>query len=100
MDNVQLSTRKGLAGANPDENSFVNESFTDMNATETLPKDKIYINESLTYANRQRFNKCLQFKKLNNWAYIWTQNGATLLKKNSESNIVTIKSDLDLQRLK
>ena len=65
-----------------------------------LTKDKIYINESLTYTNRQRFNKCLQFKKLNNWAYIWTQNGATLLKKNSESNIVAIKSDLDPQKLK
>ena len=99
LDNVQFSTGKGLAGSNPDE-IFVNESFTDMNATETLPKDKIYINESLTYTNRQRFNKCLQFKKLNNWAYIWTQNGATLLKKNSESNIVAIKSDLNLQKLK
>ena len=100
MDNVLLSSRKGLAGTHPDEISFVNESFTDMNATETLPKAKFYINKSLTYTNRQRFNKCLQFKKLNNWAYIWTRNGATLLKKNSESNIVAIKSDFDLQKLK
>ena len=100
LDNVQLSSRKGLAGTHSDKISFLNESFNDMNATETLPKDKICINESLTYTNRQRFNKCLQFKKLNNWAYIWTQNGATLLKKNSESNTEAIKSDLDLQKLK
>ena len=100
FDNVQLSSRKGLAGTHPDEISFVHECFTDMNATETLTKNKIYINESLTYTNRQRFNKYVQFKNLNNWAYIWTQNGATLLKKNSESNIVAIKSDLDLLKLR
>ena len=43
VDNVQLSSKKSLAGTHPDEISFVNESFTDMNATETLPQDKIYI---------------------------------------------------------
>ena len=96
---MQLSSSKGLAGTHPDEIFFDYESFTDVNATETLPDDKIYKNESLTYTNRQRFNKCSQFKKLNNWAYIWIQNGATLLKKNSESDIVAIKSDLDLQKL-
>ena len=79
---------------------FVNESFSDMNCAEALPRVKIYINESLTYTNRQKFNKCLQFKKQNNWPYIWTQNGATLLTKNSQSDIVATKSNLDLQKLK
>ena len=35
LGNVQLSSRKGLAGTHPDKISFINESFTDMNAAGT-----------------------------------------------------------------
>ena len=37
------------------------------------PGKMIFINESLTRTNRKIFNMCRNFKKDNNWKYVWTK---------------------------
>jgi len=64
------------------------------------PSESLFVNESLTRTNRSRFNQCLKFKKDNNFKYIWTKNGAILLRKNDGASVITIKSDKDLVRHK
>jgi len=66
----------------------------------THPQERIYINESLTRTNRQRFNKCLLYRKSNNFKYIWTRNGTTYLRRNEDSNTIPITKESDLVRYK
>ena len=62
------------------------------------PRERIYINESLTKINRQRFNICLQYKKANKFKFIWTKHGVTHLRRDVNQPTITIKSDKDLVR--
>jgi len=66
----------------------------------THPQERIYINESLTRTNRQCFNKCLLYRKSNNFKYIWTRNGSTYLRRNENSNTIAITKESDLVRYK
>jgi len=59
----------------------------------------IFISESLTASNRQIFNKCLDFKKKHQYKFIWTHYGTTCLRKDSDSPVISIKSELDIKRL-
>lgn len=59
----------------------------------------IFICESLTASNRQLFNKCLEFKKKHRYKFIWTHNGTTCLRKDSNSPVISIKTDNDIRRL-
>ena len=58
----------------------------------------IFINESLTRTNRKIFNMCRNFKKDNNWKYVWMKQGQTYLKKSDSDNTLKIESICDLSK--
>jgi len=66
----------------------------------THPQEHTYVNDSLTRTNRQRFTKCLLYRKSNNFQYIWTRNGTIYLRRNENSNIIAITKENDLARNK
>ena len=62
------------------------------------PRKMIFINESLTKTNRKIFNVCRNFKKANNWKYVWIKQGQTYLKKSDDDNTLKIESIYDLTK--
>jgi dGTP triphosphohydrolase len=62
-------------------------------------EQSIYISESLTKLNRKIFNQCLQKKKDLGFKYIWTSYGKTLLRKDGDSPVISIRSEDDLGKL-
>lgn len=63
-------------------------------------KNRIFINESLTEENRRVFNECLKFRREKKFAFIWTSNGITYMRKNKDSNAIVVKSMEDLSKVK
>lgn len=62
--------------------------------------NRIYINESLTEENRKIFNESLQFRKEKKFAFIWTSNGITYLRKDKDSKAIVVKAKEDIDKLK
>ena len=60
---------------------------------------KIYINEVLSEDQGKLFWKTREFKKTNNFRYVWTFNQRIYLRKNTESDAVQISSESDLAKL-
>ena len=63
-------------------------------------KSRIFVNESLTEENRRVFNECLKFRREKKFAFIWTSNGITYMRKNKDSNAIVVKSMEDLSKVK
>jgi len=68
------------------------------NASLQQGHSKVFINESLTKQNRERFKKCNDFKKKAGYKYIWTKNGLTYLRKDDASQTITIQNNKDLHK--
>ena len=79
---------------------FISRQFCDsfMENRHKIKVKEIFINENLTKTKRELFNKCLLFKKENQFKYIWTENGKTHLRRNDESPIIAISNADDLKR--
>ena len=65
----------------------------DFKSTEGKAK-KLYIDENLIYRNQRNFSQAYQFKKENNWKYIWTINGIVYLRKNEEATSFQVKNKI------
>lgn len=61
------------------------------------PNKIVYMNESLTRANRSLLNKCREYKKVENIKYLWVRNGKILMRKNDVSRIYVITTTDDLR---
>jgi len=59
---------------------------------------KVFINESLTKKNRERFKNCSDFKKKAGYKYIWTKNGLTYLRKDDASQTIIVQNNKDLHQ--
>lgn len=59
----------------------------------------IYINEHLTYYNKQILKKCKDTAKAKEYQYIWTRNGRIFVRKNDTSAALHIKSEEDIKKL-
>ena len=59
---------------------------------------KVFINESPSKRNRERFIKCNDFKKKAGYKYIWTKNGLTYLRKDDASKTIIIQNNKDLHK--
>lgn len=59
-------------------------------------KKPIYINESLTNANRTLFSKCREFKKKQDIKFLWIKNGKILMRKSESAKVYVINSVRDL----
>lgn len=61
--------------------------------------DRLYINEVLSPDQHSLFFKARQFRKQNNFKYIWTHNQRIFIKKTAEADSIEIKSENTLRSL-
>jgi SMC interacting uncharacterized protein involved in chromosome segregation len=61
-------------------------------------KSAIYINESLTYANRGLLKKVKEMGKEKQYKYIWTRDGQIFVRKNDTMGLVKILNETDAIR--
>ena len=73
--------RRNLSGKNTSHLPSV-QATTDHTAANN---SKIHINESLTSYRKRLFGRINEFKRKNNYKYLWTANGKILLKANESS---------------
>ncbi|PZC82305.1 hypothetical protein B5X24_HaOG210861 [Helicoverpa armigera] len=59
----------------------------------------IYVNDHLTFENKQLLNKAKLLTKEKNFSYIWVKNCKILVKKNTTSPTFVIKSESDLKKI-
>ena len=59
--------------------------------------ETIYINHDLTKHNLQLFKLAKQYKKENNYKYVWISDGKILIRKTDSSRPITIKNIEDLK---
>ena len=113
MEDTSVSHRlSGKSDSNPQPNIIArfcprrirNEIYSHRHRlkeyNKTHPQECININESLTRSNCQSFNKCLLYRKSNNFKHIWTRNGTTYLRQNENSNTIAITKESDFVRCK
>lgn len=72
-------------------------SDIDPSWSRATPSQTIYINESLTKANKILYNECKLFKKSNKIKYLWVKSGKILMRKDDKSNVFNIRTPLDLR---
>lgn len=65
----------------------------------TTHKTPIYINELLTPYTKKLFYIARNYAKLNKYSYCWTSNGRVMLKKDSDSQSILVKTEQQLQQL-
>lgn len=59
---------------------------------------KVFINESLTRKNKELFSTALQYKKDNNFRYLWTRNGTIFIRKSDQYKPTRITFVEDLNK--
>ena len=60
---------------------------------------RIYINDHLTVENKMLLNKTKQAARDMGFMYVWVRNCKIFVRKNSESPIIVVKSEIDLKRM-
>ncbi|CAH1153882.1 unnamed protein product [Phaedon cochleariae] len=60
------------------------------------PNEPVYVNESLTSANKVLFAKCAEFKKKNNVKFLWVKNGKILMRQKENSKVYVIEETENL----
>uniref|UniRef100_A0A1B6CHT3 FP protein C-terminal domain-containing protein n=1 Tax=Clastoptera arizonana TaxID=38151 RepID=A0A1B6CHT3_9HEMI len=60
----------------------------------------LYVNESLTQARRKIYNEAKQFKLEFNYRYLWVHAGKIYLRKDTDTEIVQIACEKELNRLR
>lgn len=95
---VKFTKRSTRDDFNYSRKELRNHSTRDLGFTRQR-EQPIFICESLTATNRKIFNSCLRIKKKNNYKFIWTHYGTTCLRKDSNSPVISIKSENDIRRL-
>ena len=73
------------------------KDLKELNFTENQP---IFINESLTLFNRILFKKVREACKKQHYKFFWTSNGISMCKKNVQSDVVIMKNERDIERIK
>ena len=73
------------------------KDLKELNFTEN---QAIFINESLTLFNRILFKKVREACKKQHCKFFWTSNGISMCKRNVQSDVVIIKNERDIERIK
>ena len=60
---------------------------------------RIYINENLSRESKALFKKANDLRKEKRWKYIWTSFGIILVRKDDESRVLRVCSEMDLAKL-
>lgn len=61
--------------------------------------NRIFINDHLTLDNKKLLNEAKSLAKEKNFSYIWVKNSKILVRKNSTSPIIAIKTNADLKKI-
>lgn len=64
----------------------------------TQPR-RFYINERLTWFNRQLFREARKEGRLKGFKYVWTQNGRIFARRDSDSPALRIRSESDIEKV-
>ena len=64
-----------------------------------ISDNKIFIQESLTSRKKALFKKCLEFKKRNNFKFIWTHQGTIFLRKSESATVMKVSYHCDLDKI-
>ena len=64
-----------------------------------IEAERVFLNENLCPASRRLFYQANMQKKIARWRFIWTQNGKIKLKKDVDSQIITIEEEKDLEKI-
>lgn len=81
-------------------NSKARDQWTAAFRKSHLWKDKVYVNEHLTKKNQDLLFKTKQFKKANNYKYVWIKDCKILIRKDDQSRIFAIRNETDLNRMR
>ena len=73
------------------------KDLKELNFTENQP---IFINELLTLFNRTLFKKVREACEKQHYKFFWTSNGISMCKENVQSDVVIIKNERDIERIK
>jgi len=89
---VKFHSRKVRDAVFSNRNKLGSQQFKDGKG-----RSKYYINESLTKANKELFNNCLELRKFHGYKYMWSKYWVTHLKERDSSPIIIIiKTKKDL----
>ncbi|XP_026322220.1 uncharacterized protein LOC113231894 [Hyposmocoma kahamanoa] len=64
------------------------------------PSQNVYVSDHLTPRNKQLFKRARQIKTDLNYSYLWVRDCKILMRKNERSNVVVIRNDADISKLK
>lgn len=80
-------------------NSKTRDKWTAAFRKSELWKNSVYVNEHLTKRNQNLLFKTKQFKKENNYRYVWVKDCKILIRKDDKSRIFAIRNENDLKRM-
>lgn len=69
---------------------------TDINLEGT---GRIYVNDHLTVQNKMLLSKAKQLARDNEFEFVWVKNSKIFVRKNSQSSVIVIKNEKDLQKI-
>nr|XP_039260677.1 uncharacterized protein LOC120336939 [Styela clava] len=73
---------------------------TATNSTSIRNLSKAFVVENLTDKNKNLFYKAKILKRQCGYAFLWTSNGKVLIKKNKDTNTLSITEDEDLDKIR
>ena len=62
-------------------------------------KQKVYVNENLSRETKIVFKKANDIKKKLSWKFIWSNYGIIYLRKNEDSKVIRVSTELDLKNI-
>ena len=93
---VKFKSRKTKELIMTNKKKLANKKTTDFGYT----GNDFYINESLTQRNKNLLRLTRQKKKEKGYRYAWSHNGLIFARKDAESNVLSIKSETDVAKIK
>lgn len=63
-------------------------------------KYNIFVKEELTFYGKQLFYKCLEFKRITGWKYLWTKDARIFLRQKEGDKCYLINNQMELDALK
>ena len=93
--NSFFNSRSNLKG------KLISDLGLPLSSTPTVKgKNKIFINESLTTANKTLFKSVRSSCQEKSFTYFWTRNGVIYARKNTDSHVIRINSTDDLKKIR
>uniref|UniRef100_A0A8D8Z569 FP protein C-terminal domain-containing protein n=1 Tax=Cacopsylla melanoneura TaxID=428564 RepID=A0A8D8Z569_9HEMI len=80
-------------------NTSTRDKWTSAFRKKQFYKEKWYVNEHLTKRNQSLLSKSKDFKKANNFKFVWVKDCKVLIRKDEKARIYAIRCEQDLERI-